>query len=166
MASRIVGPYRSYRRLLPFRQFTRFRLSRPGRRQVPNRQTKPSDLGRESADRLLLSAFTIAIVVITQPVSWYSFHRPTEGERLSRQHCSKDAQPVPKDVYRNGCRDEHNRLRSDSNLGPDLQNILRQSYDYLTIMPKLRSTYHRRIIYKTCYEGCKAFLRYDSLAKL
>ena len=25
--------------------------------------------------------------------------------------------------------------------GPDLQNILRQSYDYLTIMPKLRSTY-------------------------
>jgi len=23
-------------------------------------------------------------------------------------------------------------------LGPDLQNILRQSYDYLTIMPKLR----------------------------
>jgi len=27
--------------------------------------------------------------------------------------------------------------------GPDLQNILRQSYDYLTIMPKLRSTYDR-----------------------
>jgi len=26
------------------------------------------------------------------------------------------------------------------NLGPDLQNILRQSYDYLTIMPTLRST--------------------------
>jgi len=25
--------------------------------------------------------------------------------------------------------------------GPNLQNILRQSYDYLTIMPKLRSTY-------------------------
>ena len=25
--------------------------------------------------------------------------------------------------------------------GPDLQNIVRQSYDYLTIMPKLRSTY-------------------------
>jgi len=30
------------------------------------------------------------------------------------------------------------------NLGPDLQNILRQSYDYLTIMPKLRSTYDTR----------------------
>jgi len=34
-------------------------------------------------------------------------------------------------------------------LGPDLQNILRQSYDYLTIMTKLRSTYDGRLIYKT-----------------
>ena len=51
-------------------------------------------------------------------------------------------------------------------LGPDLQNILRQSYDYLTIMPKLRSTYDGRLISKTSYEGRKAFLRYDSLAKL
>ena len=33
-------------------------------------------------------------------------------------------------------------------LGPDLQNILRQSYDYLTIMPKLRSTYDGRLITK------------------
>jgi len=52
------------------------------------------------------------------------------------------------------------------NQGPDLQNILRQSYDYLTIMPKLRSTYDGRLIYKTSYKGRKAFLRYDSLAKL
>ena len=43
--------------------------------------------------------------------------------------------------------------------GPDLQNILRQSYDYLTIMPKLRSTHDRRLIQKTSYEGRKAFLR-------
>jgi len=49
--------------------------------------------------------------------------------------------------------------------GPDLQNILRQSSDFLTIMPKLRSTYDRRLIYKTSYEGCKAFLSYNSLAK-
>jgi len=49
---------------------------------------------------------------------------------------------------------------------PDLQNILRQSYDYLTIMSKLRSTYDGRLIYKTPYGGRKAFLRYDSLAKL
>jgi len=42
--------------------------------------------------------------------------------------------------------------------GPDLQNILRQSYDYLTIMPKLRSTYDGRLIYQTSYEERKAFL--------
>jgi len=50
--------------------------------------------------------------------------------------------------------------------GPDLQYMLRQSCDYLTIMPELRSTYDRRLIYKTSHEGRKAFLRYDSLAKL
>ena len=44
-------------------------------------------------------------------------------------------------------------------LGPDLQNILRQCYDYLTIMPKLRSTYDGRLIYKTSYKECKASLR-------
>ena len=32
---------------------------------------------------------------------------------------------------------------------PDLQNILRQSYDYLTIMPNLGLTYDRRLIHKT-----------------
>ena len=32
------------------------------------------------------------------------------------------------------------RTRPGRSQGPDLQNILRQSYDYLTIMPKLRST--------------------------
>ena len=49
---------------------------------------------------------------------------------------------------------------------PDLQHILLQSYDYLTIMPKLRSTYDKRLIYRTSYEERKAFLRYDLLAKL
>ena len=49
---------------------------------------------------------------------------------------------------------------------PDLQNILRQSYNYLTITSKLRSTYDGRLIYKTSYEEHKAFLRYDSHAKL
>ena len=53
------------------------------------------------------------------------------------------------------------------NLGPDLQNILRQSYDYLTIMPKLRPTYDGRLIYQTSYEERKAVLKYkyNSLAK-
>ena len=55
-------------------------------------------------------------------------------------------------------------IRDD--LGPDLQNILRQSYDRLTIMPKLPSTYDGRLIYKTSYKERKALLRYDSLAKL
>jgi len=53
------------------------------------------------------------------------------------------------------------RISSTStvDLGPDLQNILRQSYDYLTITPQLRSTYDGRVIYKTSYNGWKAFHR-------
>jgi len=47
----------------------------------------------------------------------------------------------------------------NTELGPDLQNILLQSYDYLTIMRKLRSTYDERLIYKTSYKGRKTFLR-------
>ena len=39
-------------------------------------------------------------------------------------------------------------------------------YDYLTIMPTLRLTYDKRLIYKTSYKEPKAFVRYDSLAKL
>jgi len=63
------------------------------------------------------STSTIAIVIITQPISWCSFYHPMEGERLSRPgHCSKGAQPMPKAVYCSGCRDKHNRLWCDSNL--------------------------------------------------
>jgi len=58
------------------------------------------------------------------------------------------------------------RRSSPGRQGPDFQNILRQSYDYLSIMPKLRSTYDGRLIYKTSNERRKAFLKYDSLAKL
>jgi len=62
---------------------------------------------------LLPSADTIAIYY------YYSFYHPTEGGRLSRpRHCSKDAQPVPKAVYRSDRRDKHDRPRWDSNLGP------------------------------------------------
>ena len=47
--------------------------------------------------------------------------------------------------------------------GPDLQNILRQTYDYLTIMPTLRSTYDGRLIYQTSYEERRAnsYLRFS-----
>jgi len=49
------------------------------------------------------------IITGTQPESWYSFYRPTEGGRLSRpRHYRKGAQPVPKTVHLSGCRDEHN----------------------------------------------------------
>jgi len=48
---------------------------------------------------------------------------------------------------------------------PDLQNILRQSHDFLTIIPKLRSTYDGHRIYKTSNEGRRAFIRYNLLAK-
>ena len=54
-----------------------------------------------------------------------------EGGRLSRpRHYSKGAQPIPKAVYRSGCRDKHNRPRCDSNLGP-----LAPQSDALTARP-------------------------------
>jgi len=37
-------------------------------------------------------------------------------------------------------------------MGPDLQNILRQSYGFLTIIPNLPSTYYRRLIYQAFYK--------------
>ena len=49
----------------------------PGGRQP---QTKPVDLGCESAENWQLpSTSTVATVIITQPVSWYSFDRRMEG---------------------------------------------------------------------------------------
>jgi len=39
------------------------------------------------------------------------------------------------------------------------------SYDYLTIMPKLQSTYDGRQVYKISYGECGAVFRYDSLEK-
>jgi len=76
------------------------------RRVAANPQTKPTDLGCESADRLLSFAHTVAIYY------YYSLYRLTEGGRLSRpRHCSKGAQSVPKAVYRSDCCDKHDRLQ-------------------------------------------------------
>jgi len=36
---------------------------------------------------------------------------------------------------------------------------LQQSHDYLTIMPKLQSTYGRHLSYKTSYDYCKKNLQ-------
>ena len=101
------------------REFTRFIWwMQTERRVAANPQTKPVDLGCESAENWQLSS-TIAIVTITQPVGWYSFYRPTEDGRLSRpKHCSKGVQPVLKTVYHSSCRNKHNCQRRDSNLGP------------------------------------------------
>jgi len=60
------------------------------RRVAANPQTKPTDLGRESApkDWLLPSADTIAIYYYYSArklIHMYSFYRPTEGGRLSRR---------------------------------------------------------------------------------
>jgi len=66
---------------------------------------QPSDqanrLACKSAENWQLpSTSVITIVIITQPVSWYSFYRPMKGGRLSPpKHCSKGAQPVPTVVY-------------------------------------------------------------------
>ena len=75
----------------------------PGGRQSSDQSV---DLGCENAENWQLSSTsTIAIVIITQPIRWYSFYRPTKGGRLSRpKHCSR--------------RDKHNCRRRDSNLGP------------------------------------------------
>jgi len=43
--------------------------------------------------------------------------------------------------------------------------IYKISYDDITIVPQLWLTYNCRKVYKTSYEGHKAFLGYSSLAK-
>ena len=70
-------------------------------------------------------------VIITQPVGWYSFYRPTKSGRLSRpKHCSKGAQPVLKTAYRSSCCNKHNCQRRDSNRDP-----LTPQSDALTTRP-------------------------------
>ena len=106
----------------PLREFSRFiwwmQTQRRGGRQ---RSDQANRLGLRVHQKEM--AATVHIhhrhFIITQPESWYSFYRPTEGGRLSRpRHCSKGVQPVPKTVYRSGCCDKHNCPRWDLNLGP------------------------------------------------
>ena len=72
-----------------------------------NPQTKPTNLGCESADKWLLpSTSTITIYYYYSP---RKLIRPTEGGRLSQpRHCRKGVQSMPKTVHRSGCRDKHN----------------------------------------------------------
>jgi len=85
-----------------------------------NTQTKPVDLGYESAvigsyhphppSPLLLLQYTARNLILILPS-----HGLRKAE--SHRHCSKGAQPVPSAAYRSGCRDKH-RPRCDSNLVP------------------------------------------------
>jgi len=137
------------------REFTRFIwwMLTEGR-VAANHQTKPVDLGWVSAENWqLLSTSTIAVVIITQPVGWYSFYRPTKDGRLSGpKHCSKGAQPVLKTVYRSSCRDKHNCQRRDSNLGP-----LTPQSDALTtrlLRPARSGTVHRMCCIRVVSRHC------------
>jgi len=61
--------------------FDECRTATSGRRP----KTKPDDLGCESACTGCQSLHPPSpFIIITQPESWYSFYRPTEGRRLSR----------------------------------------------------------------------------------
>jgi len=79
--------------------------------------------------------------------------------------CNNDDDDEENNDNKNDDTSDNNEKNDENDQGPDLQNILRQSYDYLTTMPKLRSTYDGRLIYKTSYEERKAFLMCNSLAK-
>jgi len=58
--------------------------------------------------------------IITQPESWYSFHRPTEGRRLSRpRHCRKGAAARAQDCESDSCRDK----RTDSGFSPTARYV-------------------------------------------
>jgi len=51
-------------------------------------KTKPGDLGCKSACTGCQSLHPPSpFIMITQPESWYSFYRPTQGRRLSRPNC-------------------------------------------------------------------------------
>jgi len=124
------------------REFTRFIWwMQTEHRVAANPQTKPVDLGYESAENWQLPSTS---TIHHRHSYYYSarklilIYRPTEGGRLSRpRHCSENAQPVPKAAYRSGCRDKHNRPRCGSNLGP-----LTPQSDALTTRPLRPDTWY------------------------
>ena len=61
--------------------FDECRMAPSGRRP----KTKPDDLGCESACTGCQSLHPpSSFIIVTQPESWYSFYRPTDGRKLSR----------------------------------------------------------------------------------
>jgi len=92
------------------------------RQAAADHQTKPPDLGCESACRLLSSTTTIAIYYYYSTRKLILIYRPTEGRRLNwPRHCRKrSTQPVPMQGCKSQCfYDKHNSCRQrDSISGP------------------------------------------------
>jgi len=84
-----------------------------------NPPSKPIDLGRETTCKGYCYPHPPSPFITTQPESWYLFHHPMTGGRLSRaMHYSKGVQPVHKVEYRTGCRrNKHNRWQCGLILG-------------------------------------------------
>ena len=71
--------------------FDEYRTAPSGRRP----KTKPDDLGCESACTGCQSLHPPSpFIIITQPKTWYSFYRSTEGRKLSRLLCIKRSSAV------------------------------------------------------------------------
>ena len=128
------------------------------RRVAANPQTKPTDLGCESANKWLLpSTSTIAICY------YYSsrkliLYRPTECGRLSRpRHYRKGAQPVPKAVHRSGCRDKHNWPRpiTPQSVMPSLNHCNLLRHVGVNNLPKVVTRQRRDRELNSQRAGCK-----------
>ena len=82
-----------------------------------NSQTKPTDLGCESADKRLLPSTSIIAICyyysarkLTAVLN--SFYHLMKGGTMSQpRHCSKGVQPCPRLYYHSGCRVRHNCQR-------------------------------------------------------
>ena len=82
-------------------------------------QTKPPDLGCESACRQLSSTTTIAIIYYYSARKLILIYRPTEGRRLSwPRHCRKGAHSSCQGCKSQWLCDEHNCPQRDSIPGP------------------------------------------------
>ena len=83
-------------------------------------KTKPDDLGCKSTCTGCQKLHPPSpFIIITQPESWYSFYRPTEGRRLSRPSLSSIRvykppyfEPVPQSRIREGC--DRKRIQWDN----------------------------------------------------
>ena len=89
------------------------------RQAAADLQTKPHDLGCESACRQLLTTTTITIYYYYSTSKLILSYCPTEDRRLSwPRHTGKVRKPLPKDVNHSGFYDKHNCPQCDSISGP------------------------------------------------